>query len=92
MYSRFVFFAFAVFCVPQLPVAQAQDVPDDDPWAVRFFKDEPYLTLETIQRKYGFESFATQGDGFELRSPSAVIEGGVGNGTVLVNRLRYQLH
>lgn len=92
MYSRFVLFALTVFCVPQLLNAQTQDVPDDDPWAVRFFKDEPYLTLETIQRKYGFESFATQGDGFELRSPSAVIEGGVGNGTVLVNRLRYQLH
>lgn len=71
--------------------AQAQE-DDDDPWKVRFFKNEPYLTLETIQKQYGFTDLATQGEGFELGSPTAVIQGRVGVPSMLVNRLRYQLH
>lgn len=86
---QLVLLVFLLACCQQL---LAQAPAQDDRWAIRFFKDEPYLTLETIQRKYGFESFAVQGDGFEIRSPTAVIEGAVGNGAVLVNRLRYQLH
>lgn len=93
-FRPFVHFAIALgfSCLQQLLAQAPAPAPQDDRWAIRFYKDEPYLTLETIQRKYGFASVATQGNGFELRSPTAVIEGAAGNGTVLVNRLRYQLH
>jgi hypothetical protein len=66
----------------------------DDPgaWEVHLHEQRPYLTVEAIQRNYGFERLNRSTETFELRGAGALVEGRIGAASVRVNRLDYALH
>jgi len=61
-------------------------------WEVQLHRGIPYLTVEAIQRNYGFTDLTTDAERFELKSASALLQGREGASSILVNRLRYDLH
>ena len=61
-------------------------------WEVQVHRGIPYLTVEAIQRNYGFTDLTTDAERFELKSASALLQGREGASSILVNRLRYDLH
>jgi len=72
-----------------LPLAEAHGEPN---WEVQMYRDRPYLTVEAIQRNYGFTEINSDPERFEMKSASAVLQGRVGAASITLNRLRYQLH
>ncbi|RFC44637.1 MAG: hypothetical protein DVB23_002234 [Verrucomicrobia bacterium] len=61
-------------------------------WEVQMIDGHPYLTVEAIQRNYGFTDLKGDAERFELSSPTARLEGRTGASSILLNRLRYELH
>jgi len=72
-----------------LPVAAAHGEPN---WDVQLYRGRPYLTVEAIQRNYGFTEINSDPERFELKSASALLQGRIGATSITLNRLRYQLH
>ncbi len=61
-------------------------------WEVQMLGGQPYLTVEAIQRNYGFTDLRGDSERFELSSSTARLEGRTGASSILLNRLRYELH
>ena len=79
---------FALGIVPVLPLAAQSG---SNAWEVQNLRGLPYLTVEAIQRNYGFTDLFNDDERFELKSPSALLQGRVGASSIAVNRLRYDL-
>ncbi len=65
---------------------------DASAWKVHRLYQRPYLQIEAIQQNYGFATIKQNRESFELRSPTALVQGRVAEKTILVNRLHYDLH
>jgi hypothetical protein len=59
---------------------------------VHMHRGQPYLTVEAVQRAYGFTDLRGDAGRFELSSATARLEGRAGDSFVLLNNLRYELH
>jgi len=62
------------------------------PWDVHLHEGRPYLTVEAIQRNYGFGELNRSTETFVLRGAGALVEGRIGAREIRVNRLGYSLH
>tara|TARA_R110002096_G_scaffold16106_30_gene55206 strand:+ start:5543 stop:6496 length:954 start_codon:yes stop_codon:yes gene_type:complete len=62
-----------------------------DDWEVATYRGRPYLSLESIQKSYGFKTAKTLESTFELRGSGAVIKGEVDDKMLHINGLTYAL-